>query len=135
MGAEIGATTSLFGYDDAMARYLKATGREAIADAADAVAATCGPTTRSAADPAATSTRSSRSTSTSSEPHINGPHTPDLARPVSEVGAEAAREGWPLEISSPGRLVHQLLLRGHHPGRVDRPPGRRAKGLRAKTPS
>ena len=38
MGAEIGATTSLFGYDDAMARYLKATGREAIADAANAVA-------------------------------------------------------------------------------------------------
>ncbi len=66
MGAEIGATTSLFAYDAAIARYLKSTGREDYVDAADAVAArTCGPTTRSWPTPAPTSTRSSRSTWTS----------------------------------------------------------------------
>jgi aconitate hydratase len=62
MGAEIGATTSLFGYDDAMARYLKATGREAIADAANAVADHLRPDDEVLANPRTSTTRSSRST-------------------------------------------------------------------------
>ena len=67
MGAEIGATTSLFAYDANMAAYLRATGRAAIADAADAVAARPPPRRRGRRRPRArTSTRSSRSTSTSS---------------------------------------------------------------------
>ena len=56
---------------------------------------------------------------------INGPHSPDLRPPGRARSAHAATaEGWPLEISSAlDRLVHQLVLRGHHPRRVDRPPG------------
>ena len=61
---------------------------------------TSAPTTRCWPTPATTSTRSSRSTSTTLRPHINGPHTPDLAREVGELGAEARANGWPLEISS-----------------------------------
>ena len=94
MGAEIGATCSLFPYDDNMAAYLKATGREAIADVADAVAEHLAPTPRSTPTPSGSSTGSSRSTSSTLEPHIVGPHTPDLARPVDRGRrADAEREG------------------------------------------
>ena len=100
MGAEIGATTSLFAYDAAMARYLKSTGREDYRRRRRRRGRrTCGPTTRSWPIPAPTSTRSSRSTSTTLRPLINGPHTPDLARPVDALGDEAEAEGWPKEIS------------------------------------
>jgi aconitate hydratase len=94
MGAEIGATTSVFPYDDAMARYLKATGREAIADAANAVAADL------RADEGAEYDQVLEIDLSTLEPQLNGPHTPDLAHKVSEVGAHAVAEGWPLEISS-----------------------------------
>ena len=100
MGAEIGATTSVFAYDDAMARYLKATGREAIADAADAVAHHLRADDEVHADPAAHYDQVIDIDLTSLRPHINGPHTPDLAREVSALGAEASEAGWPLEISA-----------------------------------
>ncbi len=135
MGAEIGATTSLFAYDDAMARYLKATGREDIADAGRRRRrTTCGPTTRSSPIPAATSTRSSRSTSTTLRPLINGPHTPDRARTGRRPGRRGRGRGLAAgDQLRAGRLVHELLLRGHHPGRLDRPPRRRPTASRAKT--
>ena len=121
MGAEIGATTSVFAYDDAMARYLKATGREEIADAADRDRPPPAGRRRGARRSGpATSTRSSRSTCPTLRPHINGPHTPDLAREVSGAGRRGPRAGMAARDQlGAGRLVHQLLLRGHHPCGVD----------------
>ena len=100
MGAEIGATTSIFGYDDAMARYLKSTGREATADAANAVAHHLRSDDEVLANPGDYYDQVIEINLSELRPHINGPHTPDLAREVSELGAEAEREGWPLEISA-----------------------------------
>jgi aconitate hydratase len=96
MGAEIGATTSVFGYDQNMAMYLKATGREAIADAADKVAADLRP------DDGALYDQLIEIDLNTLKPLINGPHTPDLAHKVGKdgVGAAALANGWPIEVSS-----------------------------------
>ena len=95
MGAEIGATCSVFAYDQNMAAYLKATGREAIADAADQVADDLRP------DDAALYSQFIQIDLDALKPLINGPHSPDRANRVgSAVGAEARREHWPIEISS-----------------------------------
>ncbi|MGE0140491.1 MAG: aconitate hydratase, partial [Ilumatobacteraceae bacterium] len=95
MGAEIGATCSLFPYDHEMAMYLKATGREAIADAADKVAAELRP------DDGALYDQLIEIDLDQLKPLINGPHSPDRANRVGEaVGAEARANDWPLEISS-----------------------------------
>jgi aconitate hydratase len=100
MGAEIGATTSLFGYDDAMARYLRATGRAEIADEAGRIAHHLRADDDVLADPSSYFDQVIEIDLSQLRPHINGPHTPDLAREVSELGAEAVEQGWPLEISS-----------------------------------
>ncbi|HCB34425.1 MAG TPA: aconitate hydratase [Acidimicrobiaceae bacterium] len=100
MGAEIGATTSLFGFDAAMARYLAATGRAQVADAAQGVAADLTADPEVADDPGAYFDRVVEIDLDRLRPHINGPHTPDLAREVGALGAEAAEQGWPLEISA-----------------------------------
>ncbi len=100
MGAEIGATTSLFGFDEAMVRYLKSTGREQIADAASSVAHHLRADDEVLADPAPYYDQLIEIDLSELRPHINGPHTPDLAREVSLLGAEAADAGWPLQISS-----------------------------------
>jgi len=100
MGAEIGATTSLFAYDPNMAAYLKATGREAIADAADAVAADLRPDADVEADPSRFFDRIVEIDLSTLEPLINGPDSPDLAHPVSEVGAWAREHGVPTEVAS-----------------------------------
>jgi len=100
MGAEIGATTSIFGYDDAVARYLKSTGREEIADAADAVAHHLRADDEVLANPEAYYDQVVEINLDELTPHINGPHTPDLAREVKDLGAEATENGWPLEISA-----------------------------------
>ena len=100
MGAEIGATTSLFAYDEAMSRYLVATGREAIAEAADGVAAHLRADDEVEADPERFYDEVIHIDLSTLEPLINGPHTPDRARPVSALGAEAATEGWPGEVSA-----------------------------------
>ncbi len=95
MGAEIGATTSLFPYDANMGQYLKATGREAIADAADKVADELRP------DEGAFYDQLIEIDLDELKPLINGPHSPDRAHRVgTEVGAAATEHGWPLEISS-----------------------------------
>ncbi|MCQ3806983.1 MAG: aconitate hydratase [Acidimicrobiaceae bacterium] len=100
MGAEIGATTSLFAYDDAVARYLKSTGREAFADAAVAVAHHLRSDDEVLNNPHDFYDRVIEIDLDRLTPHINGPHTPDLAREVAELGGEAEAEGWPLEISA-----------------------------------
>jgi aconitate hydratase len=94
MGAEIGATCSLFAYDQNMAAYLKATGREAIADAANAVAEHLRP------DDDAEYDRLIEIDLDQLQPLINGPDTPDLAHKVSEVGAWARENGVPVQVSS-----------------------------------
>ncbi|MEQ8716942.1 MAG: aconitate hydratase [Acidimicrobiales bacterium] len=99
MGAEIGATTSVFAYDEAMARYLKSTRREEIADAANAVAHHLRADDEVLANPGEYYDRVIEIDLSTLVPHINGPHTPDRARPVSQFGAEAEAEGWPMEIS------------------------------------
>jgi aconitate hydratase len=99
MGAEIGATTSIFGYDDAMARYLKATGREEIADAANAVAHHLRADDEVLAEPERFYDEVIEIDLDTLEPLINGPHTPDLSRPVSRVGGDAKLNGWPTRIS------------------------------------
>ena len=100
MGAEIGATTSLFAYDPAMSRYLNSTGRADVAAAADAVASDLRADDEVFADPSSYFDEVIEIDLSSLEPLINGPHTPDRARKVSELGAEAKAEGWPMEISS-----------------------------------
>ena len=119
MGAEIGATTSLFPYDANMAQYLKATGREAIADAADKVAEELRP------DDGAHYDQLIEIDLDQLKPLINGPHSPDRAHRVGAgVGAAAAGERLAArDLIGADRLVHELVLRGHHAGGVDRPPG------------
>ncbi|MFM7070143.1 MAG: aconitate hydratase, partial [Actinomycetes bacterium] len=100
MGAEIGATTSVFGHDAAMSRYLAATGRADIAAAADASAHHLRADDEVLADPASFFDEVVEIDLSTLRPRINGPHTPDLSREVSALGAEAAANGWPLEVSS-----------------------------------
>jgi aconitate hydratase len=95
MGAEIGATCSVFGYDQHMSDYLKATGRSEIASAADKVAEHLRP------DDGALYDKTIEIDLSALKPLINGPHTPDLAHRVGAGVAKAAAENeWPLEISS-----------------------------------
>src|SRR5213080_3104536 len=100
MGAEIGATTSLFPYDERGDAYLRATDRAAIADAARAVLGDLRPDDGVAADPERCFDRVIEIDLSTLEPHINGPHSPDYAHKVSEVGAHARDNSWPLNISS-----------------------------------
>ena len=100
MGAEIGATTSVFAYDEAVARYLKSTAREEVADAANAVAHHLRADDEVLADPGACFDEVIEINLDDLTPHINGPHTPDLAREVKDLGDEARANGWPLEISA-----------------------------------
>src|SRR5918993_5593292 len=100
MGAEIGATTSLFPYDANMADYLRATGRSAIADAADAVAEHLRADDAVVADPSAHFDQVIEIDLDQLGPMINGPHPPDRAHQVGAVAAVAEAEGWPLDISS-----------------------------------
>ena len=95
MGAEIGATCSVFGYDVQMAQYLQATGRSEIAAAADKVAEHLCP------DDGALYDKTIEIDLSALKPLINGPHTPDLAHRVGSGVAKAAAENkWPLEISA-----------------------------------
>jgi aconitate hydratase len=100
MGAEIGATTSIFAYDDSMDAYLRATRREAIADAAAAVAGDLRPDPEVYADPASYYDQVIEIDLSTLAPLINGPHSPDYAHKVSEIGDTASEKGWPLEISA-----------------------------------
>jgi aconitate hydratase len=100
MGAEIGATTSLFGYDEAMSRYLKSTGRADVADLADSVAQHLRADDDVMANPQSYYDEVIEIDLSTLSPHINGPHTPDLAREVAELGEEAKANGWPSSISA-----------------------------------
>lgn len=98
MGAEIGATTSTFGYDDSMRRYLTATGRQDVVDAADNVASYLTADPEVYADPEKYFDQLIEINLSELEPHINGPFTPDRGTPVSQMKAEAAANGWPIKV-------------------------------------
>jgi aconitate hydratase len=100
MGAEIGATTSLFSFDRHGLDYLRATGRDALADAAAPAMPDLRPDPEVAGDPGRYFDQVLEIDLTTLEPMINGPHSPDRAHKVSEVGAHARAEGWPTEISA-----------------------------------
>jgi len=100
MGAEIGATCSVFPFDEAMAVYLQATGRSDLAQLARDHAALLRPDPEVEADPASAYDQVLEIDLDQLEPHVVGPHSPDRARPISELGTEARSEGWPLEISA-----------------------------------
>lgn len=98
MGAEIGATTSTFGYDDSMERYLRATGRPDVADAANTIREHLNADPEVYDDPTAYFDQVIEINLSELEPHLNGPFTPDLATPVSQMKEEAAKNGWPLRV-------------------------------------
>ncbi|MDW7691131.1 aconitate hydratase [Flammeovirgaceae bacterium SG7u.111] len=98
MGAEIGATTSTFGYDDSMRRYLKATDRADVAAAADEVAEHLTGDAEVYANPEKYFDQVIEINLSELEPHVNGPFTPDLATPVSEMKAVAEKNGWPMDV-------------------------------------
>ena len=98
MGAEIGATTSTFGYDESMRRYLSATGRQDVVDAADTVASYLTADPEVYATPATYFDQVIEINLSELEPHINGPFTPDRGTPVSQMKAEAATNGWPIKV-------------------------------------
>ena len=95
MGAEIGATTSVFAYDDAMKRYLDGTSRADIAVAADAVRDHLRADAEVYADPASYYDQLIEIDLNTLEPHVNGPFTPDLAWPISKFAAAVRDNNWP----------------------------------------
>jgi aconitate hydratase len=98
MGAEIGATTSTFGYDESMERYLRATNRADIADAANAVKEHLTGDAEVYAEPEKYFDQLIEIDLSELEPYINGPFTPDLATPISKMKDVAAANGWPLKV-------------------------------------
>lgn len=98
MGAEIGATTSTFAYDDSMSRYLKATGRTEVAEMADKISAYLNADAAVYADPSKYFDEVIEINLSELEPHLNGPFTPDLATPISKMKEAAAANGWPTKI-------------------------------------
>lgn len=98
MGAEIGATTSTFGYDDSMRRYLAATGRQEVVDAADKIAEHLTGDAEVYAEPEKYFDQVIEINLSELTPHINGPFTPDLATPVAEMRDKAIANDWPLDI-------------------------------------
>ncbi len=98
MGAEIGATTSTFGYDDSMRRYLAATGRQDVVDAADKIADHLTGDPEVYANPTDYFDEVIELNLSDLEPHINGPFTPDRGTPVSKMKAEAIANQWPLKV-------------------------------------
>jgi len=98
MGAEIGATTSTFGYDDSMERYLRATGRDEVADLANGIRPYLSADPEVYAAPEQYFDQVIEIDLSTLEPHLNGPFTPDLATPISRLKEEAIKNGWPLKV-------------------------------------
>ena len=98
MGAEIGATTSLFGYDAHMEKYLKATNRERVADLANGIAEHLRADDEVNKNPEKFYDQVININLSELEPHLNGPFTPDKATPISAMAVAAQENGWPTEI-------------------------------------
>lgn len=100
MGAELGATCSVFPYDAKMAAYLAATGRKDLAAIADQNTDILTADADVVANPKKYFDEVYEIDLSTLEPHLVGPHTPDLARPISKIGEEAKANGWTLNLSS-----------------------------------
>jgi aconitate hydratase len=100
MGAEVGATTSTFGYDASMERYLRATGRADVADAANKIKDHLTGDPEVYANPSKYFDEVIEINLSELEPHVNGPFTPDLATPISKLKEEAVKNGWPLQVQA-----------------------------------
>ena len=98
MGAEIGATTSTFGYDDSMERYLRATDRADVADEANKIKSYLTADPEVYANPEQYFDQLIEIDLDTLRPHLNGPFTPDLATPVGELGEKAKANGWPIKV-------------------------------------
>ncbi|VAW12454.1 Aconitate hydratase [hydrothermal vent metagenome] len=98
MGAEVGATTSTFGYDDSMERYLKATDRSDIADAANQIGEYLTADPEVYTDPEKYFDQIIEINLDELRPHLNGPFTPDLATPIGQLGEKARENGWPIKV-------------------------------------
>ena len=98
MGAEVGATTSTFGYDLSMERYLRATGRDDVADAANLVKEYLTADPEVYESPEIYFDEVIEINLDTLTPHVNGPFTPDLATPVAEMKEVAKSNGWPLQV-------------------------------------
>lgn len=98
MGAEIGATTSTFGYDNSMERYLIATGRAEVARMANKIKEHLTADPEVYQNPKDYFDQVIEINLSELEPHLNGPFTPDLATPISKMKEEAAKNGWPLKV-------------------------------------
>ena len=98
MGAEIGATTSTFGYDESMEKYLRATGRADVADAANAIKEHLTGDAECYANPSQYFDEVYEINLDELEPHLNGPFTPDLATPISKMKEVMAAHGWPSKV-------------------------------------
>lgn len=98
MGAEIGATTSTFGYDTAMERYLRATGRDAVADAANEVKEHLTGDPEVYENPEQYFDQVIEIDLSELKPHLNGPFSPDIATPVQLMSDKAAENDWPLKV-------------------------------------
>ena len=98
MGAEVGATTSTFGYDESMERYLKATGREDVAHEANKIKDYLTADPEVYISPEKYFDQLIEINLSELKPHLNGPFTPDLATPVSEIGDKAKENDWPLKV-------------------------------------
>ena len=98
MGAEVGATTSTFGYDESMERYLRSTDRNDVADAANAVKDYLTADPEVYQNPELYFDQIIEINLSELEPHLNGPFTPDLATPISKLKEEAIKNNWPLDI-------------------------------------
>lgn len=98
MGAEIGATTSTFGYDESMERYLISTGRAEVAKMANKIKEHLTADPEVYQNPEKYFDQIIEIDLSSLEPHLNGPFTPDLATPISKMKEEAAKNGWPTKV-------------------------------------
>jgi len=98
MGAEIGATTSTFGYDQKMSEYLRGTERAEVADLADKIAEYLTGDKEVYDNPEKYFDQVIEINLSELEPHINGPFTPDLATPISQFGKKVKEEGWPQKL-------------------------------------
>ncbi len=132
MGAEIGATTSTFSYDDSMSRYLRATGRAEVADLADEIVPYLRGDDEVYADPDKYFDQVIEIDLSTLEPLVNGPFTPDLATPISKLAEAAEKNGWPTDleycligsctnssyedIARSASIVEQALEHGIKPG-------------------
>jgi len=98
MGAEVGATTSTFGYDDSMERYLKATNRADVAEAANEIREHLTGDDEVYANPGKYFDEVIEIDLSELKPHLNGPFTPDLATPISEMAKKAKENDWPIKV-------------------------------------